>query len=129
MIKAFAAFEPKGELRPFEYDPGSLKPHEVEIDVQYCGICHSDLSVIDNEWGMTQYPVVPGHEVVGKIAKAEASSISQSAKQSGWAGTPATATNVNPVTRETTTCAPTLKRPSSDITAVLPKRCARLPTV
>jgi len=70
MIKAFAAFEPKGELRPFEYDPGPLKPHEVEIDVQYCGICHSDLSVIDNEWGMTQYPVVPGHEVVGKIAKA-----------------------------------------------------------
>ena len=69
MIKAFAAFEPKGELRPFEYDPGPLQPHEVEIDVQYCGICHSDLSVIDNEWGMTQYPVVPGHEVIGTIAK------------------------------------------------------------
>ncbi|MFV1985008.1 MAG: NAD(P)-dependent alcohol dehydrogenase, partial [Thiohalomonadales bacterium] len=45
-----------------------LKPNEVEIDVHYCGICHSDLSVIDNEWGFTQYPVVPGHEVVGKIA-------------------------------------------------------------
>ncbi len=69
MIKAFAAFEPKGELRPFEYEPGPLAPHEVEIDVQYCGICHSDLSVIDNEWGMSQYPVVPGHEVVGKIAE------------------------------------------------------------
>ena len=69
MIKAFAAFEPKGELRPFEYEPGPLKPHEVEIDVQFCGICHSDLSVIDNEWGLTQYPVVPGHEVIGKIAE------------------------------------------------------------
>ena len=69
MIKAFAAFEPKGELKPFEYDPGELKAHEVEIDVHYSGICHSDLSVIDNEWGMTQYPVAPGHEVVGKIAK------------------------------------------------------------
>jgi uncharacterized zinc-type alcohol dehydrogenase-like protein len=69
MIKAFAAFEPKGELKPFEYDPGELKAHEVEIDVHYSGICHSDLSVIDNEWGMTQYPIVPGHEVVGKIAK------------------------------------------------------------
>jgi len=69
MIKAFAAFEPRGELKPFEYDPGELKAHEVEIDVLYSGICHSDLSVIDNEWGMTQYPVVPGHEVVGKIAK------------------------------------------------------------
>ena len=69
MIKAFAAFEPGGELESFEYDPGELKAHEVEIDVHYSGICHSDLSVIDNEWGMTQYPVVPGHEVVGKIAK------------------------------------------------------------
>lgn len=69
MIKAYAAFEAEGELRPFEYDPGPLKPDEVELDVLYCGICHSDLSVIDNEWGMTQYPVVPGHEVVGTIAK------------------------------------------------------------
>ncbi len=69
MINAYAAFEPKGELRPFEYDPGELKAHEVEIDVLHCGICHSDLSVIDNEWGNAQYPVVPGHEVVGTIAK------------------------------------------------------------
>jgi len=69
MIKAFAAFEPKGELQPFEYDPGPLHPNEVEIDVQYCGICHSDLSVIHNEWRITQYPVVPGHEVVGAISK------------------------------------------------------------
>ena len=69
MINAYAAFEPKGELRPCEYDPGELKAHEVEIDVLHCGICHSDLSVIDNEWGNAQYPVVPGHEVVGTIAK------------------------------------------------------------
>jgi uncharacterized zinc-type alcohol dehydrogenase-like protein len=69
MIKAYAAFEPAGTLQPFEYDPGPLGPHEVEIDVQYCGICHSDLSVLDNAWGLTQYPLVPGHEVVGTIAK------------------------------------------------------------
>ncbi len=68
MIKGFAALEPKGELRPFEYDPGRLLPHEVEIDVRYCGICHSDVSVIDNEWGISQYPVIPGHEVVGTIS-------------------------------------------------------------
>jgi len=68
MIKAYAAFEPEGELRPYEYDPGPIMPNEVELDVEYCGICHSDLSVIDNEWGITQYPVVPGHEVVGSIA-------------------------------------------------------------
>ncbi|KVW96260.1 NADPH-dependent aldehyde reductase Ahr [Thiobacillus denitrificans] len=69
MIKAYAAHEPQGKLQAFEYDPGALQPHEVEIDVQFCGICHSDLSVIDNEWGMTQYPVVAGHEVVGTISQ------------------------------------------------------------
>ena len=69
MIKAYAAFETKGELKPFEYDPGELKPLEVEIDVHYCGICHSDLSVIDSEWGKSAYPVVAGHEVVGKISQ------------------------------------------------------------
>lgn len=68
MIHALAAFEPTGQLQPYEYDPGDLGAEEVEIDVRYCGICHSDLSVIDNEWGITQYPVVPGHEVVGTIA-------------------------------------------------------------
>ncbi|MGV8991771.1 MAG: NADPH-dependent aldehyde reductase Ahr [Thiobacillus sp.] len=68
MIKAYAASEPKGKLEAFEYDPGPLRAHEVEIDVKFCGICHSDLSVIDNEWGMTQYPVVAGHEVVGTIS-------------------------------------------------------------
>ena len=68
MINAFAAFEVRGELKPFSYDPGPLSAHEVEIDVQYCGVCHSDVSVIDNEWGFTQYPVVAGHEVVGTIA-------------------------------------------------------------
>lgn len=69
MIKAYAASEPKGKLEAFEYDPGPLRAHEVEIDVKFCGICHSDLSVIDDEWGMTQYPVVAGHEVVGTISQ------------------------------------------------------------
>ena len=68
MIKAYAAFEAGGELKPFEYDPGPLGQNDVEIDVEHCGICHSDLSMLDNEWGMTQYPFVPGHEVVGTIA-------------------------------------------------------------
>lgn len=69
LIKAFAAFSPKDTLKPFEYEPGALKPKEVEIDIQYCGICHSDLSVMNNDWGFTQYPVVPGHEVVGTISQ------------------------------------------------------------
>jgi uncharacterized zinc-type alcohol dehydrogenase-like protein len=68
MIKAFAVAEPGAELKPFEYDPGPLKDTDVEIDVEFCGICHSDISMIDNEWGISQYPLVPGHEVVGTIA-------------------------------------------------------------
>ena len=69
MIKAYAAHKPKGKLQAFEYEPGTLQAYEVEIDVQFCGICHSDLSIIDDEWGMTQYPVVAGHEVVGTISQ------------------------------------------------------------
>ncbi|XGW00118.1 MAG: NAD(P)-dependent alcohol dehydrogenase [Leptolyngbya sp. BL-A-14] len=67
MIKAYAAHEPGGELKPFEYDPGALGAQDVEINVEYCGICHSDLSMLNNEWGITQYPFVPGHEVIGTI--------------------------------------------------------------
>ncbi|MCW8894059.1 MAG: NAD(P)-dependent alcohol dehydrogenase [Deltaproteobacteria bacterium] len=69
MINAYAAFEAGGKLKPFEFDPGQLNRHEVEIEVEHCGICHSDLSMLDNEWGISQYPLVPGHEVVGTISK------------------------------------------------------------
>ncbi|NVK25336.1 MAG: NAD(P)-dependent alcohol dehydrogenase [Gammaproteobacteria bacterium] len=68
MINAFAALEPKGQLTEYSYDPGQLKTHEVEIEVEYCGLCHSDLSMINNEWGFSQYPLVAGHEVVGRIS-------------------------------------------------------------
>ena len=68
MIKAYAVTEPNGKLAPYQYDPGELNANEVEIDVLYCGICHSDLSVMDSEWGPMPYPIVPGHEVIGSIA-------------------------------------------------------------
>jgi uncharacterized zinc-type alcohol dehydrogenase-like protein len=68
MIKAYAATEAGGELRPFDFDPGVLGPGEVEIEVSHCGICHSDLSMLDDEWGMTEFPFVPGHEVAGTVA-------------------------------------------------------------
>ena len=68
MIRAYAVHEPGGPLRPHSYDPGPLGAEEVEIDVLACGICHSDLSMINNEWGWTSYPLVPGHEVIGRVA-------------------------------------------------------------
>lgn len=69
MIQAYAAMSAKAPLSPFEFDPGAIKADEVEIDVHYCGICHSDLSMINNEWGMSQYPLVPGHEVAGVVSQ------------------------------------------------------------
>lgn len=68
MIKAYAVMEAGGKLVPFEYDPGPLMDHDVEISVDFCGICHSDLSMMKNEWGITSYPFVPGHEVAGRIS-------------------------------------------------------------
>jgi alcohol/geraniol dehydrogenase (NADP+) len=68
VIQAYAATQPKGQLAPFEYELGPLRSDDVEIAVSYCGLCHSDLSMIDSEWGPTQYPLVPGHEVIGSVA-------------------------------------------------------------
>ncbi|PWB71427.1 alcohol dehydrogenase [candidate division GN15 bacterium] len=68
-IKAYAAMAAKETLQRFEYDPGPLGPHEIEVAVEYCGICHSDVHVIDNDWMNGVYPLVPGHEVVGKVTR------------------------------------------------------------
>lgn len=68
MIKGYAVTEPKGTLQPFEFDPGPLGDNQVEIKVEYCGLCHSDLSMVDNDWGISQYPLVPGHEIIGTVA-------------------------------------------------------------
>src|ERR1044072_9346140 len=66
-FRAYAAEKAKGGLQPITFDPGPLKDDAVEIAVETCGICHSDLSMLDNEWGLTTYPFVPGHEVAGRI--------------------------------------------------------------
>lgn len=66
-IRGWAAHGPKQKLVPFSYNAGPLGAEEVEIVIEYCGLCYSDLSMINNDWAMTQYPVIPGHEVVGLI--------------------------------------------------------------
>lgn len=66
-VKAYAATGDGIVLEAFEYDLKPLGIEEVEIRVNYCGICHSDLSMIENEWQMTNYPIVPGHEIVGEV--------------------------------------------------------------
>lgn len=66
-IRAWAAQSAGGALEEWQYDAGALADDGVEIAVEHCGLCHSDLSMLDNEWGQTQYPLVPGHEVVGRV--------------------------------------------------------------
>jgi alcohol/geraniol dehydrogenase (NADP+) len=69
-IHALAASDPKAELKSFEFNPGELGHQQVEIEVESCGICHSDLSMLNNDWGITTFPFVPGHEAIGRIVAA-----------------------------------------------------------
>lgn len=69
MFVSYAASEQSGMLHPLECELKNLESSEVEIAVEYCGICHSDLSMINNDWGISQYPLVAGHEVIGKISR------------------------------------------------------------
>lgn len=66
-VNAYAVQEPKGKLTPYTYELEEIGAEDVDIKVTYCGICHSDLSMMNNEWGLTEYPLVPGHEVVGEV--------------------------------------------------------------
>lgn len=66
-INAYAASSESGPFNSFEYTLNDIGPDQVDIKVKYCGVCHSDLSMLNNDWGITSYPFVPGHEVVGTI--------------------------------------------------------------
>jgi uncharacterized zinc-type alcohol dehydrogenase-like protein len=54
-------------LLPYKYDPGELQSQEVEIKVSHCGVSHSDVQLINNDWGISKYPFIPGHEIVGTV--------------------------------------------------------------
>ncbi|HKB00636.1 MAG TPA: NAD(P)-dependent alcohol dehydrogenase [Gemmataceae bacterium] len=71
MIKTsgYAAFDHTGPLGPFQFERRDPGPADVQIDIQFCGVCHSDLHTVKSEWGRTTYPCVPGHEIVGRVAK------------------------------------------------------------
>ena len=66
-IRDYAAMQAGDKLVPYQFDAGELQPHQVEVKVEYCGLCHSDLSMIDNDWGSSVFPLVAGHEVIGTI--------------------------------------------------------------
>ena len=66
--KAYAALNEKDPLVPFQFERRDLRPNDVQIEILYCGVCHSDIHQVRNEWGGDSiYPMVPGHEIVGKV--------------------------------------------------------------
>ncbi|MGF6758665.1 NAD(P)-dependent alcohol dehydrogenase [Paraburkholderia sp. GAS334] len=64
---AYAALDATSKLAPFELQRRALRDHDVQMDVLFCGVCHSDLHTARNEWKNTVYPAVPGHEIVGRV--------------------------------------------------------------
>ncbi|MGI4790978.1 MAG: NAD(P)-dependent alcohol dehydrogenase [Janthinobacterium lividum] len=69
-VHALAAYGPGEILRPFEYETALMEGHHCLIRVDACGLCHSDIHCMDNDWEMTTYPIVPGHEAVGRVVEA-----------------------------------------------------------
>ncbi|GGK85044.1 NAD(P)-dependent alcohol dehydrogenase [Rufibacter glacialis] len=67
--KGYAAFDPNSPLAPFNFERRDVGAHDVLIQILFCGVCHSDLHTAKGEWGGALYPVVPGHEIVGRILK------------------------------------------------------------
>lgn len=67
--KGYAAQSSKSPVTPWNFKRRELKPKDVQIDILYCGICHSDLHQVRDEWGGSIYPMVPGHEIVGRVSK------------------------------------------------------------
>ena len=67
--KAFAAPSPTSPLEPFSFERRDPTPRDVQIEILFCGVCHSDLHTVRDEWGGTTYPCVPGHEIVGRVTK------------------------------------------------------------
>lgn len=65
--KAYAAASPTSPLAPFAFERRAVGPHDVRIEIAYCGICHSDIHQVRDEWGGAIYPMVPGHEIVGRV--------------------------------------------------------------
>lgn len=72
-VNAYAAHAEDAPLAPFTIERRALRDDDVAIEIHYCGVCHSDLHVARNDWGSTRYPIVPGHEIVGKVTAVGAS--------------------------------------------------------
>lgn len=69
IVKAFGTESPESDLKQMTIDRRDPLPKDVELEILYCGVCHSDLHFARNDWGMSVYPVIPGHEIVGRVTR------------------------------------------------------------
>ena len=67
--KGYAAQDAKTPLAPWNFQRREVEDYDIQIDIMYCGVCHSDLHQIRNEWGGSIFPMVPGHEIIGRVSK------------------------------------------------------------
>ena len=67
--RGYATEGPESKLGPFEFERRDPGPEDVLLEILYCGICHTDIHQAHNDWEMSVYPMVPGHEIVGRVAK------------------------------------------------------------
>ncbi|RNF51690.1 NAD(P)-dependent alcohol dehydrogenase [Marinomonas hwangdonensis] len=65
--KSYAALSATTPLVPFSFERRALREDDVNIDILYCGVCHSDIHIAESDWGPSEYPVVPGHEIIGRV--------------------------------------------------------------
>src|SRR5438309_10877775 len=68
-VRGYAAQSRQSPLAPFRFERREPRPHDVLIEILYCGVCHSDIHQARDEWGESIYPMVPGHEIVGRVAR------------------------------------------------------------
>jgi uncharacterized zinc-type alcohol dehydrogenase-like protein len=86
-IRGLATHAAGAQLLPYKYSVEELGPHEVEVRITHCGVCHSDLHLIDNDWGVSKYPFIPGHEIVGTVTAVGSEVVDRQAGQRvgiGW---------------------------------------------
>ncbi|WP_428241700.1 NAD(P)-dependent alcohol dehydrogenase [Gynuella sp.] len=67
IVKAFGAVSPTSGVGALKIERRQLRDNDVAIEIDYCGVCHTDIHFVENDWGATQYPVVPGHEIIGRV--------------------------------------------------------------
>ncbi|MDZ7681980.1 MAG: alcohol dehydrogenase catalytic domain-containing protein [Fodinibius sp.] len=68
-VSAYAAQDPEADLKPFDIERREVTAEDVQIEIEYCGVCHSDIHQVRDDWNNSMYPVVPGHEIIGRVTE------------------------------------------------------------